>query len=329
LFRLLAKPLEGSLRREEGLLAATSAIERWSSGKERVWLDLVSPTPEEVDLLLWELGFEDLSLEDATGPDQPPKVEEVGAEGPRAAYLLVVARAPRFDGAGRTENVALLMRPRLLVSVHLQQSTRVDAAMTRVARDPKQTIAKGIEFAAYALLDEFVEAYYPVLDDFDRRIEELEDALVSEEGRCSFASILALRREVAQVWRDTRPMRDLMASLAREGHPLINPKARVAFRDLYDHLQRTLDRLENHRDSISSIRDAHLSLTNNRMNEVMKTLTVVSVVGVVLSVITGVFGMNFARIPGADHPSGFTITIVGLLVLAGLIVVAFRWKRWI
>jgi len=327
--RVLSKPTEGALRREEGFDAAYDAVARWRSGKERTWIDVQAATPDEVDFLLWELNFEDLSLEDATRPDTPPKAEEVGEQGSRAAYLLVIARSPLKGGPEGSEGVALLLRPGLLVTVHTRPSARVDSAMARVERDPSATIGKGIELAAYALLDEFVEGYQPVLADFDHRIEQLEEAILARRGRREFEAILRLRRDIAQVWRDVRPMRDLLASLAREGHPLIKAKARVALRDLYDHTQRALDRLENDRESVASLRDAHLSLENNRMNEVMRALTVVSAVGGALAVITGVFGMNFTHIPGLDSPAGFWATIGGMVVLSVTIVALFRLKRWV
>jgi magnesium transporter len=200
--------------------------------------------------------------------------------------------------------------------------------MERVLRDPKQTISYGIELVAHAVLDEFVESYGPAIDKFEEVIEGLEERVAKHDASCGLESILGSRRTVTRLYREARPMRDVMASLAREGHPLIKPKARVAFRDLYDHIQRCLDRLEGDRELIASLRDAFLALQNNRMNEVMRALTVLTAISGAISVVTGVFGMNF-RFPGADDAVGFWITLVALLSLGAGIFALFRFKRWV
>jgi magnesium transporter len=328
LIRLLTKPDGGTLSLVEGLLPARLALEAAVPEKPRLWFDLTAPTRDEVDLFQGFLKFAPDSWEDALSQDHPPKVEEVGAEGDRPAYLFVVARAPGVNGEAESEVVALFMRSRLLLTVHPRQSRRIDAAMERVLRDPKQTISYGIELVAHAVLDEFVESYGPAIDKFEEVIEGLEERVAKHDASCGLESILGSRRTVTRLYREARPMRDVMASLAREGHPLIKPKARVAFRDLYDHIQRCLDRLEGDRELIASLRDAFLALQNNRMNEVMRALTVLTAISGAISVVTGVFGMNF-RFPGADDAVGFWITLVALLSLGAGIFALFRFKRWV
>ena len=328
MIRILSKAEEGAFHLVEGSLAARLALEAHVEERPRLWFDLTAPTREEVDLVQSHLRFAEYSWEDALRPGHPPKVEEVTDEASRSSYLFVVSRAPEASGAAESEGVALFMRTRLLVSVHSQPSARVDAAVERVLRDPKQTLGYGIELVAHAVLDEFVEGYGPALDAFEGKLEELEEDVARVHTSCDLNVILKLRQSATQLYREARPMRDVMASLAREGHPLIKPKARVAFRDLYDHIQRTLDRLEGDRELIASLRDAYLALQNNRMNEVMKTLTVVSVISGTLAMVTGAFGMNL-HIPGSDSPFGFWIAILGMLGLAAVIFLLFRWKRWV
>ncbi len=328
MIRVVSKQLDGPFELVEGLDAAEAAIQRWTGGKERVWLDIEAAAPPEVDLIRRSLHFDELSLEDAANGNHPPKVEEVAPDGDRPAYLFVVATAPRREAPDESESVALFLRSRLLVSFHSTSSPRVDAALSRMIRDPKQTIGRGIEFAAHAVLDELADVYERLLDEFDHRIELLEDEVEEEDDVAAFGRILGLRREVTHVWRFTRPMRDVVSSLSRDGHPLVKPKARLAFRDLYDQIQRTHDRLESQREAIYSIRDAHLALTNNRMNEVMKTLTVVAVMSGFLSVLTGFFGMNLP-IPGSSEPASFWVTLVGMILAAGGILLFFRWRRWL
>jgi magnesium transporter len=326
--RLLTKPDGAPLSLVEGLFPARLALEAAVPEKPRLWFDLTAPTKEEVDLFQSFLKFAPNSWEDALSQDHPPKVEEVGAEGERAAYLFVVARAPLVKSEEETEMVALFMRSRLLVTVHQQHSARLDAAIEHVLRDPKLTISYGIELVAHAVLDEFVESYGPALDAFEVKIEALEEEVAQHHESCGLDAILKTRQTATRLYREARPMRDVMASLAREGHPLIKPKARVAFRDLYDHIQRSLDRLESDRELIASLRDAYLALQNNRMNEVMKALTVLTAISGALSVLTGVFGMNF-KFPGADDSAGFWITIFSMLGLATAIFILFRVKRWV
>jgi len=328
LIRVITKGETGNLSLIEGIDAARYAISHQGDTRPRVWLDLTTPTTEEIDLLLKELKFADYSIEDALREDHPAKVEEVGEEGSRAPYLFIIARTPTAHESNLSEAVSLFIRPKLLVSIHLQESQRVNTAIERVIRDPKLTIGGGIEFAATAILDEFVEAYEPALDEFENKIEVLEGIVVEDFEKCSLEQVLQLRQTATQLHREARPMRDIMASLAREGHPFIKAKSRIAFRDLYDQVQRALDRLESDRELIASLRDAHLAMQNNRMNNVMKTLTVVSVINGAMAVVTGMFGMNLV-IPGADHKHAFIYTIFGMLGLSALIYALFRWRRWV
>jgi magnesium transporter len=328
MIRLLTKPEGGMLSLVEGLLPARLALEAHLPEKPRLWFDLTGPTPEEVALFQEHLRFAQYSWQDALRPDHPPKVEEVGEDGARDDYLFVVARAPIGTGGPETEGVALFMRSRLLVTVHMQHSPRIDAAIENVLRDPKQTIGYGIELVMHAVLDEFVEAYGPAVDAFEARIDALEERIVKPRESIALGGILNLRQCATQLHREARPMRDVMASLAREGHPLIKPKARVAFRDLYDHIQRALDRIETDRELIASLRDAYLALQNNRMNEVMKALTVLTATSGALAVLTGVFGMNF-KFPGADETDGFWWAVAAMAGIVIGIFVLFRWKRWI
>lgn len=325
---LLYRP-GGALESQEGVAAAGACLERWQNGAEHVWLDFESPDAGETQLLRERLGFDELSIDDAVGPEHPPKLEEVGPMGDRPAYLLVVARAPVPADLERSENVALLMRARLVVTVHADAARCVGRARARVSRDPARTIARGVELVAHAVLDEVVSSYDPLLDELDRRIDELEEEIIDEKPEGDFEKILRLRRAIAEVIREARPMRDIALSLSREGHPLIRATARTAFRDLYDHMVRIHDVLESFRESVASIRDAHFAIVNNRMNDVIKTLTVVAVISGTLAVVTGVFGMNFAQIPGAHSPAGFWITVAGMLALALVILALFRWKRWV
>jgi magnesium transporter len=328
MIRVLTKGDTGMLSLIEGVDAARAAIQQKGESRPRVWLDLTTPAPDEIDILRKDLLFGEFSIEDCLREDHPPKVEEIGEEGNRAAYLFLVARSPLAGAAGGYEGVALFVRPRLLVTVHMQDSARVNTAIERVIRDPKQTIGAGIEFAAHALLDELVEGFEPMIEAFEDEIEQLEEIVVTDFEKCSLRQVLQLRQRSTQLHREARPMRDIMASLAREGHPLIKPKARMAFRDLYDHIQRTLDRLENDRELIASLRDAHLALQNNRMNDVMKALTVVSVMSGAMAVVTGVFGMNL-KFPMEDDGRGFMYTIIGMLILCVAIFAFFRWRRWV
>lgn len=328
MIRVITKGDVGALQWVEGIEEARAALLTKPETRPRLWLDFTAPTAEELDILRKDLCFAEFSIEDATRADHPPKVEEVGTDGERAGYLFVVARAPMAQAEQGSEGVALFLRSRLLVTVHMQDSARVNTALERILRDPKQTIGAGIEFAAHAILDEMVEAYEPTMDEFESRIETLECAIVTDHEQCGLDQILKLRQAAMALHREARPMRDAMASLAREGHPLIKPKARVAFRDLYDHIQRALDRLETDRELIASLRDAFLALQNNRMNEVMKTLTVVAVISGTLAVVTGVLGMN-VKIPGAESQYGFWISLAGMAGLSFAILVLFKIKKWI
>ncbi|MBL8692634.1 MAG: magnesium transporter CorA family protein [Planctomycetes bacterium] len=328
MIRVVTKSMEGPFQVVEGTDAAQSAIERWRGGRERIWLDLISADAGEVDVIRRQLHFDEHSLEDAVRGDHPPKVEEVGPEGDRPAYMFVVAVAPTGETEGALESIALFLKERLLITFHSKPSVSIDEALSRLLRDPSQTIGRGIEFTAHAVLDEMVDEYDKLLDSFDARIERLEGHLEKEDTQQIFPRVLRLRREASLIGRHARAMRDVMACLSREGHPLVKAKARLAFRDIYDHVVRANDRLENQREAIYSIRDAHLALANHRMNEVMKALTVVAVISGSLAVLTGLLGMNY-QLPFQEHPNAFWASIIAMAVISSSIIAFFRWRRWI
>lgn len=295
------------------------------------WVDVKGLGSEDV---LQRLGhvfnLHPLMLEDVVNVPQRPKVEEYESQ------LLIIARMVTLDRSGTSfvsEQVSFILGPHYLLTVQEEPDYDSFGPIRERIRTNKALIRKqGADYLAYALLDSIVDGFFPVLETYGEQIEDLEGEVVANPTRQTLEKIHELKRELLTLRRAIWPQRDAINSLIRDGNELVSPEVRVYLRDCYDHTIQVLDMVETYRELASSLMDVYLSSVSNKMNEVMKFLTVMSSIFIPLTFIAGVYGMNFDpekspyNMPELDWYWGYPLCLGAMLVVAAILVYFF-WKR--
>jgi magnesium transporter len=313
------------------------------TGDNVTWVDLQDPTPEEEQHVLGQwFPVHSLTLEDVTrarrepdGLPHLPKVEEF------PDYLFVVtdpldqgaceALGEGRPGRGRLHLVTQLsavLTPSLLVTHHYKPLPSVDALRDYLARHDTQA-ARGPDFLFHLMLDDSVDRFGPTLDILEDHLDRLEERVFARPAPVLLARLVRLKRVIVILRKTIIHEREVLARLQRGDIALIDERERAYYRNVYDHLLRFSELIEGARDMVSDLMQSLLAATSNRLNEIMKALTMVSTVVLPMTLIAGIYGMNFKHMPELDQPWGYPLA-VGLMALTGLgALVYFKWKRWI
>lgn len=296
-----------------------------------LWLDAEAPTAEEIALLGEEFGFHPLALEDVAKAHQRPKIDTYAD-----FYFLVFYDVDyvEADHSLDEHELAVFIGKNYLVTVHAEPIEEIAEVAGRFGRNTAE-IERGIGVLLYSLLDTIVDHYFPVIDRIGERIEELEERVV-EPGSAATAGmrdIAALKRELMTLRRVIAPERDAMAVLARRELPFVGEATGVYFQDLYEHVLRVTDALDLYRDLLSGVLESYLSFNSNalaqaanNLNGVMKTLTSYSIILMSMTLIAGIYGMNFENMPELRLRFGYPGALL-LMIAIGLGLTAFFKRR--
>ena len=240
-------------------------------------------------------GLHPLALEDTVNLHQRPKVETYDG------YLFIVLRMPvalpSTDGVSasrlETEQVTMALGRDFVVTFQERSGDCFGPVRHRLRNPGGQIRQRGPDYLAYALIDAAIDAFFPILEAYGEQVEELEDDVVSQPGNRQIARIHELKRNLLTARRALWPLRDMVNALLREDSPLIDKQTLIYLRDCHDHASQLIDMIETYREICSGLVDIHLSSVSNRMNEVMKVLTIIATIFIPLTFIAGVYGMNF------------------------------------
>jgi len=285
------------------------------------------PTEADEQVLLNILRFHPLTVEDCRENRHYPKIEEF------PGYLYFIVHGVTADTSPDRFNTIELdgfLGPNYVITYHHEMFRSINNVKKQLTTSPV-TCQRGPAFLLHQILDQIVDYYSPVLDDFDERVDQLEDSIFSlkRPNDSILEQIMELKRSVLRLRRISAKQMDIFYRMSR-GEVHMIPQAMLPFyRDIYDHLVRVTDLAENYRDLISGALEAYLSVVSNRMNEIMKVLTIFSAVMLPLTFLAGVYGMNFDNIPELHTKYGyFAIWIVMLLV--AVIMLSLFWRAgWI
>ncbi|HET7686684.1 MAG TPA: magnesium/cobalt transporter CorA [Candidatus Limnocylindria bacterium] len=287
-----------------------------------VWLDLRDPGPEQLELLRQEFGMHPLVEEDLRKRHQRAKLDSYADH----QVAVVYEALPRADRARAQVlgEIHFLVGEGWLVSVHWADSPAVEEARHRLEARPDAAAATAGALL-YTLLDSVVDGYFPALDVLSDRIDALEDRIVSgQQGRETLRTVLAVKRELLELRRVLAPMRDVANAFLRRDNRTVDDASLPYYTDLYDHLVRILDQVDLLRDLVAAALDANLSVTSNNLNAVMKRLTAVTVILILPTIVSGIYGMNFDHMPELGWPLGYPLAL-GLM--AAVMVGAFLYFR--
>ncbi len=272
-------------------------------------------------------GVHPLILEDIMNTAQRPKLEDMGD------YLYVVLRmlsSAKESGEVQSEQISLIIGPNFVISFQEGSSPGdvFDPVRERI-RTGKGRIRKlGADFLAYSLVDAIVDNYFGVLEKLGGQVEALEEDLVSAPGQKTLHDIHTLKREMIYLRKSVWPLREVVSGLQRAESPLIKDTTGIFLRDVYDHTIQVIDTVETYRDMLSGMLDMYLSSVSNRMNQVMKVLTIISTIFIPLTFLAGVYGMNFQHMPELGWKYSYFVVWGIMLTLGVIMVIIFKRKKW-
>jgi magnesium transporter len=291
------------------------------------WVDIGGPSPDDARLLRDVFGFHELAVEDALAEIHHPKVEAYDG------FLYAILHGIDFKASQHefaTHDADFFIGPNFLVTVTDGTSRSIPETQEACERNPR-VMAEGSMALAHRIIDTMVDHYRPEVDKLEERIDELETAVFEAgETRETNQEILDLKRDVASLRRIILPQRDVLGRLARREFPQVTEELAYRFRDVYDHVVRITDDALLYHDRLAAILEAHLSNVSNRLNEVMKFLTIFSVIFMPMTVLTGMYGMNvpLVHFPGGEHVQFWWILGI-MATMSGVLVWIFRRSRWL
>src|SRR5215213_441194 len=290
-----------------------------------LWLDLQNPQAHELDLLREEFKFHPLAIEDATRHYERPKLEAYDN------YYFMVFYALGYDRSQRRlagQPLGLFIGANYIVSVYQGEITTIDETIKRWQANAAE-FGQDAGALLYALLDAIVDDYFPVIDQLAERVEDIEEQIFERFSEDALQEVFSLKRDLLQVRRIVAPERDVLNVLIRREVPIFERNSILYLQDVYDHIVRITDSIDTYRDLLSSALDAFLSVQSNRLNQIVKVLTITSIVLMTDALIAGIYGMNFEFIPGLHSAYGFWDSIIAMVVLSIGLVAFFRWRRWL
>lgn len=315
------------------------------SNRERAavtWIDIVGLGNVELLRRVGErLDLHPLTLEDVVNTWQRPKVESYDD------YLFVVMRVQWLAGravqrAGRddsqvldSEQISMFVGPDWVVTIQETECDALEPVRDRVTSGKGRIQKLGADYLAYAILDALVDSYFPLLETYSERLENLEELLLESPHPKVLGQLHELKKDLLLVRRTAWPQREVLNSLTRSETPLIGPETRIFLRDGYDHAVQILDIVETYRDVANGLADLYLSSLSNRTNEVMRVLTVISSIFIPLTFIAGVYGMNFdpdaspLNMPELHWFWGYPVVVVAMVAIGGGLALFFRRKGWL
>ncbi|HKP46298.1 MAG TPA: magnesium/cobalt transporter CorA [Pyrinomonadaceae bacterium] len=292
-----------------------------------VWLDMDKPTADDEQVLLNVFHFHPLTVEDCRENRHYPKVEEF------PGYLYLIIHGVRADTSPdhfNTIELDAFLGPNYVITYHHDEFRSIANVRQLISTSPV-LCQRGPSFLLHQILDQIVDYYSPVLDDFDERIDQLEADIfgLKRPDNSILEEIMDLKRGVLRLRRISAKQREVILRMSRGEFALIDNNTLPFYRDIHDHIVRVTDLAESYRDLISGSLEAYLSVVSNRLNEIMKVLTIFSAVMLPLTFIAGVYGMNFDNMPELHSRYGYYGAWVVMAIVA-FSMLGFFWKRgWI
>jgi len=281
------------------------------------WFDIADPASPQLDELAHRFQLHELQIEDCRHRPQRPKTEE------HDHYIFTVAKHIHDQAELEFDDIDLFLGKDFLISVRSADAVVFESVRARAAQEKVDRLDR----LFYMIVDQIVDGYQPVLDKLADEISEIEDVVLDRPTPETLARIFSLKRKLIEFRRVAGGMREVVNALIRREKGLLGDDLDPYFRDIYDHIIRTVDMIETYRDLLSGALDIYLSAVANRTNEVMKVLTIWGTVALPLVIITGFFGMNL-KLPWASDPHGTAYAVALMTISTISILVYFKARRW-
>lgn len=335
---------------EHGMLSPSLApedIDRFIAVQDNLlWLDIDTAVTRDLTLLKQEFGFHELALEDALRSRQRSKIEAYEGYSFLIFYAISPRRASRTSRAAKSEpsgdrdgfvsarnllrlhQVSMFVGSNYLVTLHHGPLPEIETIAERWHTNIGK-IDRSIASLLYSLLDAIVDEYFPVIDHIADIVEEIEQRVFERFDEGALEEIFALKKSLLAMRRVVAPERDMLNTFIRRDIPLFGTESVIYFQDVYDHLVRVTDSIDIYRDLLSSALDAYLSMSSNRLNQVMKTLTSWTIPLMAAALLAGIWGMNFDHMPELQWRFGYPLSLTAITITIVLIAGFFRRKKWL
>lgn len=293
----------------------------------QLWVDVEEPDEWTLMLLGEAFTFHPLAIEDCLHGEQRPRID------PYENHIFMVVYGPmlndkdEFTGA---RELAIFCSAQYIVTIHHQPLRSIASMRDRCCRDPENVLGRGMDHLLHGIVDGVIDGYQPILDRLESEATQLEDTALTDPRDDLLTRISDIKSETLQIRRYLIPLRESIGQLARGEYAFIGKNIRPYFRDVLDHLVRTGEMLDLYRDQVISARDIYMSALSQKTNEVMKTLTIFSTIMLPLTLISGIYGMNFEKLwPPTDSPVGFWIVVGIMAMIASGLLAWFRRMHWL
>jgi magnesium transporter len=272
-----------------------------------------------------------LAIEDVLNIPERPKVESIGgSESEFQARLFIIARMLQMqDGVLESEQISIFLGHKTVLTFQQERGDVWDPIRQRIRTKGTRLRLNDASFLVYALMDAIVDHCFPLLEQYGDRLEELEDEVLANPQRTVINAIHKIKRDLLLVRRAAWPMREVIAFLHRESHECMSDITRVYMRDIYDHIVQIIDILETYRELANDLTDTYMSSVSNRMNEIMKVLTVIGTIFIPLTFLAGVYGMNFHFFPELEMKWAYPAFWGICIILAVSMLIYFHRRKWL
>ncbi|PIX23878.1 MAG: magnesium and cobalt transport protein CorA [Deltaproteobacteria bacterium CG_4_8_14_3_um_filter_45_9] len=271
-------------------------------------------------------GLHPLVLEDILDTDQRPKMEDYGE------YLFIVLRMLNYNDKSseiEAEQISLILGTNFVLSFQEKEGDTFNPIRERIRNSKGRIRRMGADYLSYSLLDSIVDNYFIILEKLGEKIEFLEDELVTRPTPETLQIIHHLKREMIYLRKAVWPLREVIGSLERGEPPLVKETIRVYLRDVYDHTIQVIDTIETFRDMVSGMLDIYLSSISNRLNAVMKVLTIIATIFMPLTFLAGIYGMNFKYMPELEWRWSYPVVWLIMVGIGVSMLLYFRKKKWL
>ena len=289
------------------------------------WINVVGLHPKVIQTLGEHYGIHPLIQEDILNTDQRPKLEEF------ESYLYIVFKRLAVNGsAGQiaSEQISLIVGDTFLLSFQESLGTVFNSVRERLRGGAGRMRKMDTDYLAYSLLDATVDHYFTAMEEVGEEIGILEEQLLKHPTPKTSSAIHRLKREMIFLRKAIWPLREVIGGLIRSESRLVKAQTRTYLRDVYDHIVQLIDTVETFRDLLSGMLDVYLSAMSNRLNEVIKVLTIITTIFIPLTFIAGIYGMNFEYMPELGHPFGYPGVLIVMAAVGLGMVAFFKKKKW-
>ncbi len=293
-----------------------------------LWLDIRGLNePMLIEKIAQKFDIHPLALEDILDVDQRPKLDEYDNKN---IFITVAAlKLEKISNILKKEQITLYFGNNFLISFQEDADDFLEVIRERLISKKGRIRQRGSDYLAYSIIDFVVDHYYEALDFIESKITDIDFKLHADENNISNEELHDLKIQIIQIRKSIYPMREVINKFIRSEHPIIHSETDIYLRDLVDHSVQIADMSETYRDMINSLHDLYQTEISNRMNNVMKILTIISTIFIPLNFIAGIYGMNFRYMPELDNPYGYFIIIFIMFMVAVAFLIYFRRKKWL